>query len=150
MMKKIVSLLALTCAYSVTANAYPVLEQLPKSEAGKAALLIYSSSLRATSSYTYYINNNKAGEIEGDKIRLVYLEPGKYDLKVDVPHASFPLNKSISVQAGKYYFINAYSSTSGKRMVQTSYHLESVDEKAALTYLQDNEKNKSKWYEFTL
>ena len=71
-------------------------------------------------------------------------------MKVAVPHASTPLNKNISVQAGKYYFMNAYSTTSGKRLIQTNYHLDAVDEKAALTYLQDNEKNKSKWYEFTL
>ena len=59
-MKKILSIIAITSVYVATANAYPTLDQLPKIEPGKAALLIYSSSLRATASYDYYIDSKKS------------------------------------------------------------------------------------------
>lgn len=142
-MKKTFFLLLL--AQSCITYAYPTLQHLPKEEKGKAAVIIYSSSLHTTASFDFFINMEKAGRIDGDEVKLVYLAPGSYDITVKVPNIGDPLNKYLKVQAGKYYFLNAYSTTSGTRTKQITYRLDSVTEQAAMAYLRDEEKNKYNW-----
>ena len=149
-MKKLLPPLILSTLSISSAIASPTLQELPKQQPGKAAFMIYSSTLRATSTYDYYVNNEKVGTIEGDKVKLIYLEPGEYKVNVNVPYSSAPLTKTVNVTAGKYYFMNAYTTLSGKHTMLTTYHLENVEENAALAYLQNSNKNSLKWYEITL
>jgi hypothetical protein len=119
----------------------PVMKSLPKQEPGKATVALYSPSLPFTSSFSYAINNQAAGDIEGGKLTVVYLTPGHYHFSVNIPHTSNPLTKEMVVRAGQQYFLKVDSNTSNNGRGKTiAYHLESVPTAVALQSMQGPKK----------
>jgi hypothetical protein len=125
----------LASAMLLTACASPAMEKLPKQQPGQATVIAYSSTLNPTSSLQLFINQKHAGDIQGDKVKVITLAPGQYDVRIAPPNVAVAVNKTINVQAEHYYFYDAYTTTSG-RMRKTTYHLDPVDQQTALAYLQ--------------
>lgn len=119
----------------------PTMQSSPKQEAGKGAVVLYSSTLQPTSYLNYSINNKGTGTIDGGKVQVVYLKPGQYNIAVNVPYVAEPLHQTVTLNAGKNYFLNVYSISEKKRNgMSTTYHFEAVNEADALHYLQGPKK----------
>ncbi len=139
-MKKIMSLLAFLSTLFLTACVTPTMENLPQPERGKGVVVLYSSSLRPTAFLKYTIDDQELGDIEGAKVRVIYLAQGNHGFKVKVPSLNQPLNKTVFIEVGHYYFFNIYSTTDYGRAMKTTYYFESVPHQAAMAYLQGPKK----------
>lgn len=139
-MKKRVFLVSL--ASTILAGCMtPTMQTAPKQEAGKGAVVLYSSTLQPTSFFNYSVNNERAGTIDGGKVHLVYFKPGTYNFSVDVPYVRQPLTKTLNIKSGENYYLNVYSTTDkSKTTQQTTYHFDTVNQQDALAYLQGPKK----------
>jgi hypothetical protein len=139
-MKNKVFLSALASLF-VSGCVTPTMQTPPKQEAGKGAVVLYSSTLQPTSFLRYSVNSNNTGTIDGGKVQLLYVTPGQYTFNVKVPAIAEPLQQKVNVAAGKNYYLNVYSTTDKNRnAMRTTYHFDTVSEADAMKYLQGPKK----------
>lgn len=125
----------------LTACVTPTIQAPPKQEAGKGAVVLYSSTLQPTSYVNYTINNDMPGTIDGGKVQVVYLKPGNYQFSATVPYIAQPVSQQVRVAAGENYFLNLNSKTTRtKTSITTTYQLDLVSQDAAMHYLQGPQK----------
>ena len=134
-MKKLSYLLLLLCTLSLSACVTPNMQTLPAKEPNRGALMLYSSTLYPTQSYNVLIDGNKQGDVEGGKVRVVYLTPGLHTIRIDVSYLTKPLEKTFAVKNGEYYFMNVYTTPYNGSRNATAFHLELVPRDQAMSYL---------------
>ncbi len=128
-------LILMISALGLLSCAAPNMQQLPPKEPNRGTLILYSSTLYPTQSYDLYIDGNKQGDVEGGKVRVVYLTPGTHTVKFDVSSITRPLEKAILVKNGEYYFMNVYSTAYNRSRTSTAFYLDLVPRDQAMSYL---------------